>query len=131
LQRRLPENAVYWLNATDPASVCGLPLPAFRGQLPRRVAGNHVVYRGSEVAVVSQRNGRSLTFAIGDDDPDLAACLGFLHHLMNRQFQPLRRITIETINGEEAAASSYLDGLRTVFDAMVDYKNVILYRRPT
>ena len=46
-----------------------------------------------------------------------------------RQFQPHRRITVETINGEEAAVSPYLDGLRTVLDVMVDYKNVILYRK--
>jgi len=129
LQRRLPERAIYWMNATDPASVCGLPLEAFRRQLPRRVAGNHIVYRGSEPVVLSQRNGRSLTFAIADDDPDLSACLGFLNHLLTRQFQPQRRITVETINGEEAAGSAYVDVLRTVFDVMVDYKNVILYRK--
>ena len=52
-----------------------------------------------------------------------------LHHLLTRQFQPVRRITIETINNEEAAHSPYVDVLRTAFDVAIDYKNVILYRK--
>lgn len=63
------------------------------------------------------------------DDPQLPECLGFLHHRLTRQFQPIRRITIETINGEEAARSAYVDVLKTGFDVMIDYKNVVLYRQ--
>jgi hypothetical protein len=48
---------------------------------------------------------------------------------MTRQFRPVRRITIKTINGEDAAGSDYLDVLRTCFDVMVDYRSVILYRK--
>ncbi len=48
---------------------------------------------------------------------------------MTRQFQPVRRITIETINGEEAARSPYVDVLRTAFDVTIDYRNVVLYRK--
>ena len=79
--------------------------------------------------MVSRRNGRALTFNIPPNDPRLPEYLGFLHHLLTRQFQPVRRITIERINGEEAAYSEYLDTIRICFDVMVDYKNVILYRK--
>jgi hypothetical protein len=41
----------------------------------------------------------------------------------------MRRITIETINDEKAIRSPYVDAMRTSFELMVDYKNVILYRK--
>jgi ATP-dependent Lhr-like helicase len=129
LQRKLPEDAVYWANATDPASICGLQVEAIRGSLPKRVTGTHLVYRGNRLVVISQRNGGALTFNVPPDDPHLPEYLGFLHNLLTRQFQPVRRITIKTINGEDAAGSDYLDILRTCFDVMVDYRSVILYRK--
>ncbi len=129
LQRKMPEGTVYWISAIDPASLCGIPLHALRGTLPRRVAGTHLVYRGSSLALVSQRNGKGLNFLMSPDDPHLPACLGVLRHLLTRPFQPLRRIVIEVINDEQAIHSPYLDALRTSFDVLVDYKKVVLYRR--
>ena len=79
--------------------------------------------------MVSKRSGRILGFNVPPEDRHLPEYLGFLHHLLTRQFQPVRRITIETINGDEAARSAYVDVLRTAFDVTVEYKNVVLYRR--
>ena len=129
LQRKLPEDAIYWINATDPASLCGVQLEVTKGVLPKRVAGTHLVYRGAALIAVSQRNGRALTFNVSPDDLRLPEYLAPLHHLLTRQFQPLRRITIEIINGEEAVRSPYVDALRTTFDVAVDYRNVIIYRK--
>jgi hypothetical protein len=78
--------------------------------------------------MVSQRNGGALTFHVPPDDPGLPEFLGPLQHLLMRPFKPVHRITIETINGEDAGRSPYVDALRTVFDLSVDYKNVCLYR---
>ena len=39
--------------------------------------------------------------------------------------------TIETINGEEAARSPYLDALRISFEVVVDYKKVSLFSSAT
>jgi len=129
LQRRLPEDAVYRINATDPASLCGVQLESIKGVLPKRVAGTHLVYRGAILVAVFQRSGRTITLNVPPDDVHLPEYLAPLHHLLTRQFQPLRRITIETINGEEAAHSPYADVLRTAFDVAIDYRNVILYRK--
>ncbi|HEY32429.1 MAG TPA: DEAD/DEAH box helicase [Dehalococcoidia bacterium] len=129
LQRKLPEDAVYWVNATDPASLCGVQLEATKRPLPKRIAGTHLVYQSNRLVIISRRNGRALTFNVPPDDPRLPEYLGFLQHLLIRQFQPVRRITIETINGEDAAYSEYLDIIRTCFDVMVDYKHVVLYRK--
>ena len=129
LQRRPPEDAVYWINATDPASLCGVQLEAIRGTLPKRIVSTHLVYRGTRLVAISRRNGRNLIFNVPPDDPHLPEYISPLRHLLTRQFQPVRRITIETIKNEEAARSPYLDALRTAFDVTFDHKNVTLYRR--
>ena len=128
LQRKLPQDVIYWINATDPASLCGVQLEALRGSLPKRIVGTHLIYRGTRLVAISRRNGRNLIFNVPPDDPHLSEYMSPLRHLLTRQFQPVRRITIETINNEEAAHSPYLDVLRTAFDVTIDYKKVILYR---
>ncbi|UCC16982.1 MAG: hypothetical protein JSU58_00045, partial [Dehalococcoidales bacterium] len=129
LQRKPPDDTVYWVNAVDPGSLCGIKLEAMRGSLPKRVAGTHLVYRGTRLVAVSRRNGRDLTFNVAPDDPHLPEYLGHLRHMLTRQFQPLQGITIDTINDEKATRSPYLHVLRTVFEVQRDYKNVRLYRK--
>jgi len=129
LQRKLPGDAVYWMNATDPASLCGIQLDSIRGMLPARVAGTHLVYRGTKLVAVSRRNGKDLTFHVPPDDPHLPEYLISLRHLLTRQFQPVRRIPIETLNGEKAPQSPYVHALRTSFDVLMDYRYVNLYRK--
>jgi ATP-dependent Lhr-like helicase len=128
LQRKLPDASIYWVNAVDPVSLCGIRLDAFKGRLPRRVESNHLVYRGTEIVLVSRRSGRDLRFQVESDDPQLPQYLGPLHHLLRRPFQPLNRIAIQTINGQKAVRSPYVDCLRTAFEVVVDYKHVNLYR---
>jgi len=129
LQRRLPEEAVYWMNATDPASLCGIQLDSLRGSLPARLASTHLVYRGTKVVVISKRSGKELTFNVPSDDPRLPEFMGVLRHLLTRRFQPVKRIAIETINDEEAPQSPYVQALRTSFDVLIDYRSVNLYRK--
>lgn len=125
----MPDDAVYWLNATDPASLCGLGLGDLPAELPKRLAGMHLVYRGADLVVVSRRSGREMTIRAEPDDPRLPEYLEFLRHLLTRDFQPLRRVAIETINAAAAADSGYVDALRELFDVNLDYKRVILYHK--
>ena len=129
LQRKIHEDVVFWVNALDPASLCGVPLEALKGTLPKRVGSTHLVYKGKKLALVSIGQGKALTFHMPPDDPQLQLVLAPLRHLLTRRFKPLRRITIERINGEEAARSPYLDALRTSFEVLVDYRKVTLYSR--
>lgn len=129
LQRNLPEDSVYWMNATDPASLCGVQLESIRGMLPPRIPSTHLVYRGKRLVLVSKRNGKDLLFSVSPDDPDLPEYVAPVRHLLTRKFQPIRRVLIETINGEKAAQSSYLSALRTSFDVSVDYRDVVVYRK--
>ena len=50
--------------------------------------------------MVSEAKGKRLTFHCTADDPNLTQTMAPLRHLLNRDFQPLRKITIETINNE-------------------------------
>lgn len=123
------DEVVFWMSAVDPASACGLPLEGLRGALPKRVEGTHLVYHGSRLVLVSQRTGRNLNITAPPDDVRLPEYLEFLRHLLTREYAPLRRIVIETINGEPAPASPYLPALRQLFDVVVDIKRVSLFRR--
>jgi ATP-dependent Lhr-like helicase len=129
LQRKLPEEAIYWINATDPVSLCGVQMDSLRGTLPPRVPSTHLVYRGKDLKVISKRNGKDLSFFISHDDPDVSRYFISLHHLLIRKFQPMRRIVIETINKGKAVESPYIMALRTVFDLSVDPKEVVIFRK--
>ena len=129
LQRQLPEDAVYWLDAADPASFCGLQLDDLRGELPRRVPSTHLVYHGSRLVLVSNRNGRSLDFRVPSNDEHIQRYLGVLHHLLSRPFQAVRQIAVETIGEGHAAGSDYEDALRTGFEVRADYTSLILFRK--
>ncbi len=128
LQSGLPQDRVYCLNALDPVSLAGIPIDALKANLPRRVPSNHMVYRGPDLLLVSERQGRALTIYTAADDPHLPACLTVLHHLANRAFQPVRQLAIETINGVPAPTSEYLPVLAQVFKVRRDHKLLHLER---
>jgi ATP-dependent Lhr-like helicase len=126
LQRKLPDDSIYWINAADPASLCGVPLESLRGLLPSRLPGTHAVFRGTRLVMISKRNGKDLTFNVPPEGPDFPRYMGALNHLLTRKFQPVRRIAVETINEEDAPQSPYVPSLRACFEVLVDYKYVNL-----
>lgn len=112
LRDPLPENAVFRLNASDPASLCGTAFAPLLG-LPARIPSTHLVYRGSRLVMISRRLGRSLEIRSGPEDPRLHEYFQQLFHgLLNREFNPARKITIETINKEAAPLSPYAPSLK-------------------
>lgn len=112
LTRALPEDVVYWLNATDPASCCGLGLEALKGRLPSRLPSTHLVYVGPKVAMVSKRSGRVLELNLEPEHSQMAAVLQVFRELVSRQFMALQRVVVETINGEPAAKCEYTETFR-------------------
>jgi ATP-dependent Lhr-like helicase len=124
-----PEDDFYWINAMDPVSMCGIQIDFFRGTLPKRLPGNNIVYKGTEPVMFSEGNGKTLTIMLPPDDPDVESCFSVLTFMLLRESSPLMKITVETINGEAAAKSPYLDPLKGIFDVQVDFKKLILYRK--
>jgi ATP-dependent Lhr-like helicase len=131
LQGKLPDDAVYWVSAVDPASPCGTTVGVLKSNLPRRIPGTHLVYHGPKLVLVSQRNGRRLSIHVSHDHDRLKEYWCVLHHLLERKFRPLRRVVVETINDAPAKGSPYLKSLAEEFDLSVDYKKVTLYQKRT
>lgn len=127
--RKLPDEAVYWLNATDPASLCGVQIDRLKASLPRRIESTDLVFQGEKPIMISKKKGAELTILIPPDDPGLPFCFAPLSHSLTRPLKPLRRINVESINGEYAAGSVYVDELRTVFDVILEHRHVTLYKK--
>ncbi len=107
LRDGLGEDRIWWINALDPTSPCSLGLDLPDWPLPRRVPGNHLVFHGRELVMVSERRGAELTIRVAPDHPDLPSYLSFLVALLTRLEQPVKRIDLESVNGEPASSSGY------------------------
>jgi ATP-dependent Lhr-like helicase len=102
---------IFWLNACDPASLCGISIEGLRQELPTRLPSNFVVYHGKNIALVIQNNGKSLDFRIDPGHARMPETLLIFKTLLERDFNPRKRIIVETINNEPAMNSSYQDDL--------------------
>ncbi|MBU3917925.1 hypothetical protein KKA14_20550, partial [bacterium] len=89
----------------------------------------HLVFRGNQLALISERNGKALTINVEPDDPTLPEIFCSIRHLLNRGFHPIKQLTIETINNETAARSPYVNALKTSFEVLIEFKKVTLYRK--
>ncbi|GBF33635.1 hypothetical protein DCCM_2741 [Desulfocucumis palustris] len=128
LQKGLNEDSIYWLNAADPASPCGLKLPGMDEDLPARLPANFVVFHGTRLKVTAKRNGKELLIKAEPDDPALPSYFAFCKVLLTREFNPLKRIVVESVNVLPALESPYKKALQSVgFTA--DYKSLKLMRQ--
>jgi ATP-dependent Lhr-like helicase len=129
LRGGVPEDGIWWVNAADPASPCGLPIDGLVGSLPRRVSTSHLVFHGHRLVVSSERRGRVLSIRVGPDHPDLARYLAFLRVLLTRAVRPMRAVVVETINGDPAASTPYRAALAALFHTTRDGSTLRLMRR--
>ncbi len=128
LNRPLPEDAVFWLNAADPASLCGIPVEGLKKQLPARKVSNYVVFHGRNLVLTLSRSGKEATFAIPHDHPRIPDCLKVFKALVNRKFNPVRTLVVETINGVPAGSSDY-GPVMTAFGFSKEYRGLELTRQ--
>lgn len=127
LQRGLDADAVYWMNAADPASPCGLGLSALT-HIPARQQGTTLIYHGARLVMISRRNGNHIEFHVAPDDPNLKRYLDVLTEQLRREFLPPRRIEVEQINDEAAPKSLFAEALKEI-GFVADYKSLTLYRQ--
>lgn len=128
LRKGLPREPIYWMNATDPASVCGLPVEGMGWKPPARRPTTHLVMRGARPALISRRMGREIRVLLKPDNPELADVLRLFRVFLTRRFDPMNAVAIETINGRPAPESEYLDRLKRNFDVSVEPGRVLLWR---
>jgi ATP-dependent Lhr-like helicase len=127
LTRGLPEDAVYWMNALDPASPCGIGLDELRPLLPHRLPTTHLVFHGKKLVLVSKKNGKELIFNIEPGHPGIPDYLEFFKTLIGREFQPIKYISVETVNDKPVLDSPYKQALHD-FGFKKDYKAMALMK---
>ena len=62
LSEPMDEDALYWMNCSDPASLSGIGIDALKGRYPSRLKSSHMVFRGEKALLFSKRNGKELDF---------------------------------------------------------------------
>ena len=129
LRQPMQNEAVYWMHASDPASLCGIALDGLGYDLPDRRSGTHLVYHGKRLVMVSRRRGRELEIDVPHDHGDLPAYFGLFKDRLQRPFMPETAVEVETINAETAASSPYVDRFRETFDVTLDDKRMTLRKR--
>ena len=115
---------VWWINACDPASLCGVAVPGLKEALPSRLPTTHVVYRGSAVVLVSRRRARDLEFRVPADDPSLSRFLTFVRAMVGRDVRPSAAVHVESVNGIPALESPYRPALVS-FGFVEDYRRLV------
>jgi ATP-dependent Lhr-like helicase len=122
------DDAVFWINAMDPVSFCGLGLESTRGSLPSRIPSNHLVYCGTTLAVVSRRNGKSLDLRLPPDDSRLPRAFGLFKDLLGRQFRAMSRVEVEQVNGMPVLECDFVKAM-LAFGFEKDASRLVLHRR--
>ncbi len=125
LREPLPDTDVWWHNAADPASPCGLGLQIEGIGLPARRSTSWLAWRGRQLAVVARANGTRLSFHLAPDHPDLPLCFGLFRMLVDRRFRPLPRLEVESIDDAPAVDSPYARPLLR-WGFRRDYKSLVL-----
>jgi ATP-dependent Lhr-like helicase len=128
LRDGLDQERIYWMNAKDPASLCGIGLEGLKGKLPRRVPSNHLVFQGTRVVIESMKKGKELRIHIPADHPRLPESLAMFKVLLSRGFNPEKGIVVEKINGVAAGRSEYRDVFRE-YGFIAGYNGLELRRR--
>ncbi|MDZ7670612.1 MAG: DEAD/DEAH box helicase [Gammaproteobacteria bacterium] len=116
LQSERPRPGVFWCNALDPVSPCGLGLDW--PELPQRRIGNYLAFSDGALALVAENLGKRLTFYLPPDHPDCATTAALLGFLLARQ----RRLVIDSVNGERLPDSDYRPVLETVGRLVSDHR---------
>ena len=111
-----------WMNATDPASPCGLSLDWVT--LPSRRAGNTLSFLDGNLALVIESHGQRLNFLIAPDHPHIDAATEPVQHLARQR----KRIKVTAINGQPARGSPYLPALDRTLTRTSDHRHVYYER---
>ncbi len=99
LKNRLHTDTFYWINATDPASLCAVALPKLKSALPPRLPSTSLIYRGIDLIVITYKNGKELECRFSISDPDIDPIFTYLFQLAKSQASPMSAKKIEKING--------------------------------
>jgi hypothetical protein len=89
--------------------------------------GHWTVFRGCDLVLTLQKSGRDLVVSPPPGDSRIDAGLGIYRLLLGRQFDPVASATVETVNGESATDSPYVEHLRRA-GFVNDYRGMSLWK---
>ncbi|KJR97034.1 MAG: ATP-dependent helicase [Desulfobulbaceae bacterium BRH_c16a] len=112
LHKELDQEVIFWLNACDPASLCGIGPESLRAGLPPRIPSTYLVYHGPRLPVIIRKNGRELDIFVPPGHPLLGRYLEVCRVLLTREFNPLKMIAVEKVNGAPSIRTEYLQDLK-------------------
>ena len=107
LLEKVDEDAVFWLNGADPASLCGVDVSDLKKRYPERFPSTYLVLHGSNVVIVARKRGAELDIRVTADAPELPGYIEILRSLTRRSFNPLTSFKVRIVNGVEASMSGY------------------------
>ncbi len=116
----------YWLSSLDPAAPTGLgallgcmSAGDISGLLPDRRPTNYLGFSHRGLGLIVSNNGARLTFLEAWNSESIDELMPVLRHLIARH----RRVTIDTINGEPARMSPYLEPLQRHVEVVKDHRS--------
>lgn len=98
------------LNAADPASLYDLGIEALKMGLPSRLPGTHLVYKGSELLLVSYSLGKKLEFRISEQSSSAQDAVDQLKEMIS--WGIVTSIRVEEVNGIDVFDILWLDILK-------------------
>jgi ATP-dependent Lhr-like helicase len=109
LKEKFDTDVFYWINATDPASLCAVPLSPIKSTLPPRLPSTFLIYHGIHLTVISYKSGKELECRFSGNDPDAMNISQYLSKLALSGASPMSAKKIEKINGESVFESELAD----------------------
>ncbi|MEI6519870.1 MAG: DEAD/DEAH box helicase [bacterium] len=126
-QKNVDTDDYWWINACDPASLAGIT--GISAGMPRRLPGNYICYQGTEIITVIQKGGKEITIIPKSGSMNFNRIIAPITHIMYRRVNPVLKVVVEKINGENPCNSPYLDDFRKLFDVTTDYNRLFLARK--
>ena len=90
---------------------------------------NYICYQGTEIITVIQKGGKEITIIPKSGSMNFNRIIAPITHIMYRRVNPVLKVVVEKINGENPCNSPYLDDFRKLFDVTTDYNRLFLARK--
>jgi ATP-dependent Lhr-like helicase len=122
------EGRIFWLNAADPASLCGIKVEELKAYLPARFLSTFLVFHGEKLVMKLMKNCKEVEILTGPGDENIPVYFRFFTLLLTRDFHRVPVIYVNKINGKPARKSEYTP-LFTEFGFTGEYNSLMLVRK--
>ena len=117
MQDGKPES-VFWCNAVDPVSPCGLGLDW--PELPQRRVTNFLSFHGGSLSLVIENLGKRLQFYVEPEDNHIDQILEPVIHIAKTR----GKVRVDSINGDPTRGSPYRAALARVLQQRSDHRHI-------